>query len=76
MLMSGILLPTSEPVRATDGQQHPKEIYTLPLWLDSVINFLNDNSGAITVITTVILVIITWRYVRLTKLMLKLPILL
>ena len=71
MLMSGILLPTSEPVRATDGQQHPKEIYTLPLWLDSVINFLNDNSGAITVITTVILVIITWRYVRLTKLMLK-----
>ena len=36
-------------------------------WLTSVIEFLNGNSGAITALATVILVIITWWYVRITK---------
>ncbi len=40
-------------------------------WLEPIITFLNDNSGAITAIATVVLVTITWRYVRLTKQMLK-----
>ena len=40
-------------------------------WLASIITFLNDNNGAITALATVILVIITWRYVQLTKQMLK-----
>ena len=40
-------------------------------WLESIIGFFNSNSGAITALATVILVIITWRYVRLTKDMLK-----
>lgn len=40
-------------------------------WLESIIKFLNLNSGAITALATVILVIITWWYVRLTKNMLK-----
>ena len=37
----------------------------------SVINSLNSNSGLITAIATVVLVIITWRYVRLTDSLLK-----
>ena len=40
-------------------------------WLESIINFLNDNSGAITAIATVILVGITGWYVYLTRQMLK-----
>ena len=40
-------------------------------WLESIITFLNDNSGAITAIATVVLVAITGWYVRLTKHMLK-----
>ena len=40
-------------------------------WLEPIITFLNDNSGAITAIATVVLVTITWRYVQLTKQMLK-----
>ena len=43
----------------------------MPSWLDAVIDFLNSNSGAITALATVILVAITWWYVRLTKMMLK-----
>ena len=43
----------------------------MPSWLDAVINFLNENSGAITALATVILTAITWRYVRLTKMMLR-----
>ena len=40
-------------------------------WLESIIGFLNSNSGAITAIATVILVGITGWYVQLTKDMLK-----
>ena len=40
-------------------------------WLETLIDFLNKNSGAITGVATVVLVAITWWYVRLTKLMLK-----
>lgn len=40
-------------------------------WLETLIDFLNENSGAITGVATVVLVAITWWYVRLTKLMLK-----
>lgn len=36
-------------------------------WLTSVIEYLNENSGAITAATTVVLVGITWWYVRITK---------
>ena len=43
----------------------------MPSWLESTLKFLNDNSGAITALATVILVVITWWYVRLTKMMLK-----
>ena len=39
--------------------------------MESIINFLNENSGAITALATVVLVAITWWYVRLTKMMLK-----
>ena len=39
----------------------------MPSWLDSVINFLNDNGGAITALATALLAYITWRYVRLMK---------
>ena len=39
--------------------------------MEPIINFLNENSGAITALATVILVAITWWYVRLTKMMLK-----
>lgn len=39
----------------------------MPSWLVSVINFLNDNSGAITALATVLLAYITWRYVKLMK---------
>lgn len=40
-------------------------------WLETLIDFLNKNSGVITGVATVVLVAITWWYVRLTKLMLK-----
>ena len=39
--------------------------------LESIINYLNSNSGLIAAIATVILVGITWRYVRLTQEILK-----
>ena len=39
--------------------------------LESIINHLNSNSGLIAAIATVILVGITWRYVRLTDNLLK-----
>lgn len=39
--------------------------------LNSIIDYLNKNSGLITGIATVVLVIITWRYVRLTGELLK-----
>ena len=39
--------------------------------MEPIINFLNENSGAITALATVILAAITWRYVQLTKMMLK-----
>lgn len=40
-------------------------------WLESIIEFLNSNSGAITAIATVILVCITVWYVKVTKDILK-----
>ena len=40
-------------------------------WLETLIKILNDNSGAITAVTTIVLAIITWRYVRLTDSLLK-----
>ena len=49
------------------GRAHPKEIYTLPSWLESILNFLNSNNGIITAFATVLLAGITWRYVRLMK---------
>ena len=39
----------------------------MPSWLDSTINFLNENNGIITAIATTLLAYITWRYVRLMK---------
>ena len=40
-------------------------------WLESAFNYMNENNGAITASATIILVIITGRYVHLTKQMLK-----
>ena len=40
-------------------------------WLTAFIEFLNSNNGIITALATVILVIITWRYVCLTGSLLK-----
>ena len=43
----------------------------MPTWLDSIFNFLNENSGAITVFTTIVLAGITFWYVLVTKDILK-----
>lgn len=43
----------------------------MPSWLDPTIKFLNENNGIITAIATVVLVGITWWYVRITKQILK-----
>jgi hypothetical protein len=43
----------------------------LPSGLDATIKFLNENNGIITAIAAVVLVSITWRYVRITKRILK-----
>lgn len=47
--------------------KNEKGIYTVPLWLQSVIDFLNANNGIITALATVVLAVITWWYVRLMK---------
>ena len=69
MPMSGILLQLEKRnwFDRPMGRWHPKEIYTLPSWLDAVIDFLNSNNGIITAFATVLLAYITWRYVRLMK---------